>query len=61
MEEDKTKITESFEKSIHLLNIMGICCKNRDGIFFVARYEMFILIDLETKQMYLIIRKKGQI
>lgn len=46
------------KKSMYLLNVMGICCKNRDGIFFVVRYEMFILLDLETKQIYLIGRKK---
>lgn len=35
--------------------------KTEEVFFFVARYEMFILIDLETKQMYVIGRKKCQI
>lgn len=50
MEADKIQITETWMKSIHLINGKGNLCTNWEkyGIFFVSWNKMFIHINLET-------------
>lgn len=55
MEEDKIKITESSEEINTFALWHGYLMYKLETIvsFFVAWYKFFILIDLETQQIYI--------